>query len=77
MDEPLVLVRWRDAWFDLDAGTGPWLDEYEVHTTGFLIRNDEHVVSVAQESLPGADWRAVTHIPKAVVQGIIYLQVSQ
>ena len=57
MIEPLVLVRWRDAWFDFEAGSGGWPDEYIVQTVGYLVR-DTDIVSVAQEALPTGDWRA-------------------
>lgn len=74
MSEPLVCVRWRDAWFDFEAGgDGGWREEFIVQTVGFLVRDDENVVSLAQESLSSGDWRAVTHIPRAIVQSITYL----
>jgi len=72
MIEPLVLVRWRDAWFDFEAGSGGWPDEYIVQTVGYLVR-DNDIVSVAQEALANGDWRAVTHIPRPIIQGITYL----
>ena len=69
---PLVLVTWRDAWFDLDE---PDPDDaradYLVITVGFLVRRGPRFVSVAQEVLPDGDgFRAVTHIPVAVVEKI-------
>jgi hypothetical protein len=69
-----VLVRWRDAWFDLDPPSSGWRDEYVVHTVGYLVRENEDVVSVAQERLPGRDgYRAITHIPRGVVLGVTTL----
>ena len=73
---PLVLVTWRDAWFDFDE---PDPDEaradYLVTTVGFLVRQGPRFVSVAQEVLPDGDgFRAVTHIPTVVVQKISPLQ---
>lgn len=67
---PLVLVTWRDAWFDFDAAdpedTRP---DYLVHTVGFLVREGPRFVSIAQEILPDDDgFRAVTHIPVVVVE---------
>ena len=69
---PLVLVTWRDAWFDFDE---PDPDDaradYLVSTVGFLVRRGPRFVSVAQELLPDGDgFRAVTHIPVAVVETI-------
>jgi hypothetical protein len=73
---PLVLVTWRDAWFDFDE---PDPEEaradYLVTTVGFLVRQGPRFVSVAQEVLPDGDgFRAVTHIPTVVVQTISPLQ---
>lgn len=69
---PLVLVTWRDAWFDFDAAD---LDDvrpdYLVHTVGFLVREGPRFVSIAQELLPDGDgFRAVTHIPVTVVEAM-------
>lgn len=73
---PLVLVTWRDAWFDFDE---PDPDDvradYLVTTVGFLVRQGPRFVSIAQEVLPEDDgFRAVTHIPTAVVQTISRLE---
>ena len=72
---PLALVEWQDAWFDHDQLT---IDErrtdYLVRTIGFLIDEGPRVVSVAQELLPdGEGFRAVTHIPVAVIERIVRL----
>jgi len=72
---PLVLVRWRDAWFDADQqDTKDWRVEYVVHTVGYLIREEKGILSVASEVLPEGDgFRAVTHIPKAIILSITTL----
>src|SRR5207247_10106058 len=49
----LVMVRWRDAWFDFEHGATGWRDSYIVQTVGFLVRRDAGVVSVALVYLPG------------------------
>jgi hypothetical protein len=69
---PLVLVTWRDAWFDFDEpDPEDARADYLVHTVGFLVRKGSRFVSVAQEMLPDGDgFRAVTHIPVAVVETI-------
>jgi hypothetical protein len=67
----LVLVRWRDAWFDFERDPSGWRDEYLVQTVGFLVREEPGVVSLAQELLPGRDgYRAITHIPRGVIESI-------
>ena len=69
---PLVLVTWRDAWFDFDEpDPEDARADYLVSTVGFLVRQGPRFVSVAQEVLPDGDgFRAVTHIPVAVVEKI-------
>lgn len=70
----LVLVRWHDAWFDLEQPTGGWRDDYLVQTVGFLVREGPDVISVAQELLPWRDgFRAVTHIPYGIVESVTTL----
>jgi hypothetical protein len=70
----IVLVRWHDAWFDIEQPPGGWRDDYVVHTVGYLVRHESGVVSVAQELLPGRDgYRAVTHIPTGVIESITTL----
>ena len=73
---PLVLVTWRDAWFDFDEpDPEDARADYLVSTVGFLVRQGPRFVSVAQEVLPDGDgFRAVTHIPIAVVEKITPLQ---
>jgi hypothetical protein len=69
---PLVLVTWRDAWFDFDEpDPQDARADYLVNTVGFLVRRGPRFVSVAQEVLPDGDgFRAVTHIPVTVVEKI-------
>ena len=75
---PLVLVTWRDAWFDFEEPDPEDVRaDYLVNTVGFLVRRGPRFVSVAQEILPDGDgFRAVTHIPVAVVQTIAPLRDS-
>jgi hypothetical protein len=72
LEFPLVLVTWRDAWFDFDEPEPQDVRaDYLVSTVGFLVRQGPRFVSVAQEILPDGDgFRAVTHIPLAVVETI-------
>ena len=75
---PLVLVTWRDAWFDFDEPDPEDVRaDYLVNTVGYLVRSGPRFVSVAQEVLPDGDgFRAVTHIPVAVVEAIAQLHNS-
>jgi hypothetical protein len=75
---PLVVVTWRDAWFDFDEPDPEDVrSDYLVRTVGFLLRQGPRFVSVAQELLPEGDgFRAVTHIPTAVVEKIASLRES-
>lgn len=72
---PLVMVTWRDAFFDFDKVTeDEFRADYMVHTVGFLVSDGPTFVSLAQEVLPDDEgYRAVTHIPRAVVQSIMTL----
>jgi hypothetical protein len=72
---PLVMVRWRDAFFDFDKVTADeFRTDYLVHTVGFLVSDGPTFVSLAQEVLPDDEgYRAVTHIPRAVVEVIVAL----
>lgn len=77
MDPPLVLVSWHDAWFDFESN-GSRRKSYAVQTVGFLVLDEDDVLSLAQEMLPDPDgYRAVTHIPKAIVSGITYLRPAE
>ena len=75
---PLVLVTWRDAWFDFEEPDPEDVrPDYLVNTVGYLVRRTPRFVSVTQEILPDGDgFRAVTHIPVAVVQTIAPLSDS-
>jgi len=69
---PLVVVHWLDAWYDPDEQTAEdWRDEYPIRTVGYLVREEVGILSIAQEVLPdGEGFRAVTHIPRPMVQRI-------
>ena len=75
LEHPLVLVIWRDAFFDFDqADEEETRPDYLVHTVGFLLGQGPKFVSVAQEVLPdGEGYRAVTHIPLSIVEHILRL----
>jgi hypothetical protein len=72
---PLVMVTWRDAFFDFDKVTADeFRTEYLVNTVGFLVSDGPTFVSLAQEILPDDEgYRAVTHIPHAVVERVVTL----
>jgi hypothetical protein len=74
---PLVVVTWRDAWFDFDHAEGaePRAD-YLVTTVGFVVREGPRFVSIAQEVLPDGDgFRAITHIPVSVIESVVPLRI--
>jgi hypothetical protein len=76
LEHPLVVVIWRDAFFDFDqASADDVRPDYLVHTVGFLLADGPTFVSLAQEVLPDGDgYRAVTHIPASLVHRIVQLQ---
>jgi hypothetical protein len=66
MAPELVVVTWRDAWFDF--ADDEVRDDYLVRTVGFVVADGPRFVSVAQELLPDEDgFRAVTHIPRGMI----------
>ena len=73
--QPLVLVIWRDAYFDFElADIEDARPDYLVQTAGFLLSEGPRFVSLAQEVLPDDDgYRAVTHIPIALIERITRL----
>ena len=74
---PLVLVRWHDAWFDIEPPDDGYSATCLAQTVGWLVRQDE-TVSIAQELLPNDEVRAITHIPEAALVGdIIHLVPRQ
>ena len=72
VEYPLVLVTWRDAFFDFDQkDPEDYRADYLVHTVGFLLSDGPKFVSLAQEVLPDGDgFRAVTHIPLSIVEHV-------
>jgi hypothetical protein len=79
LEHPLVLVIWRDAFFDFDQSNADDIrPDYLVHTVGFLLAEGPKFVSLAQEVLPDGDgFRAVTHIPMSIVEHIVRLGPSR
>jgi hypothetical protein len=73
---PVVLITWQDAWADSEQHErAEWRSDYLVRTTGFLVRDEPDVVSIAQEILPEQDgFRAVTHIPRGMIEDLTCLR---
>jgi hypothetical protein len=73
---PVVLITWQDAWADSEQHErAEWRSDYLVRTTGFLVRDEPDVVSIAQEILPEEDgFRAVTHIPRGMIEDLMCLR---
>lgn len=68
-----VCIVWRDALFELDGSTTP-PEDFIVRTFGHIVGESTLFWAVASELLPDEAVRAVSYIPKALVQDIIALQ---
>lgn len=67
----VVVVEWRDAYFDFDSKDKETRDDYIVSTVGFYLGENPLFITLAQEILPDGDgFRAVTHIPWEIIQTI-------
>ena len=77
-DFPLVLVTWHDAWFDFEeSDPEDCRTDYLVRTVGFLVNDGPRFLSIAQEILPDGDgFRAVTHIPRSIVEEVTTLSTG-
>jgi hypothetical protein len=77
-DFPLVLVTWHDAWFDFEeSDPQDCRTDYLVRTVGFLVNEGPRFLSIAQEVLPDGDgFRAVTHIPRSIVEEVTTLTTA-
>jgi hypothetical protein len=75
---PIVLVTWQDAWADSEQHErAEWRSDYLVRTTGFLVRDEPDLLSIAQEILPEEDgFRAVTHIPRGMIASVTTLEYA-
>lgn len=63
----LVMVTWRDAYFDFDEPDTP-REDYQVRTVGFVVGFDDTWIHLAAEELPEDDgYRATTHIPRDLI----------
>jgi hypothetical protein len=73
----MIAVTWRDCWFDFERPAEGWRDDYLVTTVGYVVREDEHVLSLAQELLLDGDgFRAITHIPVGAIVSRVHLGAS-
>jgi len=78
MGQPIVQVVWRDAYFDFDRdGNTEDRDDYLVTTFGCLLNEDAKFYHIASEVLPDDNYRAVTHIPKVLVESCTELERKQ
>ena len=75
-DKPLVIVHWLDA-FCSDVTQ---MSEAEIphtpmkmRTLGWLLREDEVGVTVANESTEDKEWRGVTFIPRGMLDRVATL----
>jgi hypothetical protein len=68
-----VCVEWRDASFTLEGSATP-PEEFLVETYGWIVGENTLFYAVASERLPFDDVRAVSYIPKVMVQEITQLE---
>lgn len=73
MDKKLVKVTWLDA----QASATNAYAEYEIphapieiNTLGWLLRQDEHGVSIANEWCTDATYRGLTFIPHGMIKAV-------
>jgi hypothetical protein len=64
---PIVECIYQDVWFDPDTSEPPWPPNYVVHAVGFLVRDEENVLSLASEITQDGGYKAVTHVPRKLV----------
>lgn len=72
MKLPLVLVEWDDAWVRADepitmADVGSTHQPMVIHTLGWLLRDDDKGISLANEYYDET-YRGRTFIPRAMVR---------
>lgn len=80
---PLVLVTWNDAWVrgeepvtmaDVAASHKPMV----IHTLGWLLRDDEMGVSIANENYAeDATYRGRTFIPRVMVESVTHFTLGK
>lgn len=70
----IVLVLWRDAYFDFKLeDTSGIKEDYMASTVGWVLAIGPKFLSIAQERLPEDDgWRGVTHLP---LEGVLAIEV--
>lgn len=67
----LVGVSWYDAWFDKDEiSLNDFKDEFPMLTFGICVRDTKAVLSVAHEKNADGLYRAVTHIPRGMINKV-------
>jgi hypothetical protein len=78
-EHDLVVVTWRDAFFDFErAADAHDRSDYLVRTVGFLLARGPRFLTLAQGVLPdGEGYRAVTNVPISVVERIQHLLASE
>lgn len=71
--KPLVICTWLDA-----HGTGIGAlrehelphEALEIHTVGWVLRQDEKGISLAAEECEDGAWRGVTFVPQVLIKSV-------
>lgn len=86
MKPPFVRVEWDDAWADTDEFVTPHAIEkthraMRITTMGWLLHEDEHGLSVANEASTDAGgtetYRGRTFIPRGMILSVTRLRVAK
>lgn len=72
--DPLVVVTWRDAHFELDDPTPP--EDNLVRTVGWMLSEGPTFLTVAAETTSFVGHRATTHIPLALIVDVAHLEIA-
>lgn len=69
---PIVRCSWVDAFSDYEqrpreSALSPTAEEWLIHTTGYLLAQDEAFIYIAHELLEGDQVRGTTTIPVPLI----------
>lgn len=81
-DLPFVIVEWEDAWKDA-VGDTTVATAQEGHkpiqcfSHGWVLRNDEEGIQLANEYSPNGTYRHTAFIPRKMVKKVSYFTLSR
>jgi hypothetical protein len=74
----LYVCTWRDSWADhSETKLSEFADDCIVTTVGYLVRDAEDLVSLAQEILEDGSFRCVTHIWRSLILSLTCLSTEK